>query len=67
MVADRDLEIDVLKEITRKKVGARVRRQQVAYAQTRGLDRLVLAGCRTRRGHAGVRHHVGRPEAANMA
>ena len=34
MVADRDLEIDVLKEITAKKmVGARVRRQQVAYAR----------------------------------
>ena len=31
MVADRDLEIDVLKEITRKKTGgARVRRQPVA-------------------------------------
>lgn len=40
MVADRDLEIDVLKEITRKKmVGARVRRQQVAYAEGRGLSR----------------------------
>ena len=39
MVADRDLEIDVLKEITRKKmVGARVRRQQVAYARSRGLS-----------------------------
>ena len=39
MVADRDLELDVLKEITRKMVGARVRRQQVAYAETRGLSR----------------------------
>jgi putative transposase len=40
MVADRDLEIDVLKEITRKKmVGAPVRRQQVAYAEGRGLSR----------------------------
>ncbi|HEY2906249.1 MAG TPA: IS3 family transposase [Vicinamibacterales bacterium] len=39
MVADRDLEIDVLKEINAKKmVGARVRRQQVAYARTRGLS-----------------------------
>ncbi len=39
MVADRDLEIDVLKEITRKRlVGARVRRQQVAYAHGRGLS-----------------------------
>ena len=39
MVADRDLEIDVLKEITRKKmVGARVRRQQIAYALGRGLS-----------------------------
>ena len=39
MVADRDLELDVLKEITAKKmVGARVRRQQVAYAQSRGLS-----------------------------
>ena len=39
MVADRDLEIDVLKEITRKKmVGARVRRPQVAYARARGLS-----------------------------
>ncbi|PYN72739.1 MAG: IS3 family transposase [Candidatus Rokuibacteriota bacterium] len=40
MVADRDLEIDVLKEINAKKmVGARVRRQQVAYAEGRGLSR----------------------------
>ncbi|MEP6918907.1 MAG: IS3 family transposase [Acidobacteriota bacterium] len=39
MVADRDLEIDVLKEINAKKmVGARVRRQQVAYAVGRGLS-----------------------------
>ena len=39
MVADRDLEIDVLQEITRKKmVGARVRRQQVASACRRGLS-----------------------------
>ena len=38
MVADRDLEIDVLKEITRKIVGARLRRQQVAYARSRGLS-----------------------------
>ena len=38
MVADRDLEIDVLKEITRKMVGARVRRQQAAYARRRGLS-----------------------------
>ncbi|HYT66499.1 MAG TPA: IS3 family transposase [Vicinamibacterales bacterium] len=39
MVADRDLEIDVLKEINAKKmVGARVRRHQVAYAQGRGLS-----------------------------
>ena len=30
MVADRDLELDVLKEITRKNGSARVRRQQVA-------------------------------------
>ena len=57
MVADRDLELDVLKEITRKKmVGARVRRQQVAYAQSRMAERdrersdpyLVL---QTNRGH----------------
>ena len=38
MVADRDLEIDVLKEITRKMVGACVRRQQVASARRRGLS-----------------------------
>ena len=39
MVADRDLEIDVLKEITRKKmVGARVRRQPVASVRRRGLS-----------------------------
>ena len=38
MVADHDLEIDVLKEITRKMVGARVRRQQVASARRRGLS-----------------------------
>ena len=44
MVADRDLEIDVLKEITRKMVGARVRRQQVAYTRSRGLsDRRACA------------------------
>ena len=44
MVADGDLEIDVLKEITRKMVGARVRRQQVAYARVRGLsDRRACA------------------------
>jgi putative transposase len=39
MVADRDLELDVLKEITRTMVGVRVRRQQVAYAEGRGLSR----------------------------
>ena len=40
MVAERDREIDVLQEITRKKVvGARARRQQVAYAEGRGLSR----------------------------
>ena len=39
MVADRDLEIDVLQEITQKKmVGARVRRQQVAFVRRRGLS-----------------------------
>ena len=38
MVADRDLEIDVLKEITRKMVGARLRRQQAADARSRGLS-----------------------------
>ena len=38
MVADRDLEVDVLKEITRKMVGARVRRQQVTYAEGRGMS-----------------------------
>ena len=38
MVADRELELDVLKEITRKMVGARVRRQQVASACRRGLS-----------------------------
>ena len=38
MVADRDLEIDVLQEITRKMVGARVRRQQVASVRRRGLS-----------------------------
>ena len=39
MVADRELELDVLQEITRKKmVGARVRRQQVASACRRGLS-----------------------------
>ena len=44
MVADRDLEIDVLKEITRKNGGARVRRQQVAYTRSRGLsDRRACA------------------------
>ena len=45
MVADRDLEIDVFKEITRKlMVGARVRRQQVAYTRSRGLsDRRACA------------------------
>ena len=38
MVADRDLEIDVLQEITRKNGGARVRRQQVASVRRRGLS-----------------------------
>ena len=39
MVADRDLEIDVLQEISAKKmVGARARRQQVAFACRRGLS-----------------------------
>ena len=38
MVADRELELDVLQEITRKMVGARVRRQQVASACRRGLS-----------------------------
>ena len=41
MVADRDLEIDVLKgggDHTKKMVGARVRRQQVAHARRRGLS-----------------------------
>lgn len=40
MVTDRDLKIDVLKEITRTKiVGARMRRQQLAYAEGRGPSR----------------------------
>jgi hypothetical protein len=39
MVAERDLELDVLKEITQKMVGTRVRRQQVAYAEGRGQSR----------------------------
>src|SRR6185295_11805543 len=56
MVADRDLEIDVLKEITRKKmVGARVRRAQLAYAEGRGLSRrrtcAVLAVARSSVGY----------------
>jgi putative transposase len=37
LVADLTVDIDILKEVNRKKmVGARVRRQQVAYVQTRG-------------------------------
>ena len=43
MVADRELELDVLQEITRKMVGARVRRQQVASACRRGLSSGVVA------------------------
>src|SRR5689334_7356439 len=39
MVADRDLEIDGLKEITQAMAGARLRRQQVAFAAGRGLCR----------------------------
>jgi putative transposase len=39
LVADLTVDIDILKEVNRKKmVGARVRRQQVAYAQGRGLS-----------------------------
>jgi len=39
LVADRDLELEVLKEITQKKmVDVRVRRQQVAFARSRGLS-----------------------------
>jgi len=38
LVADRDLELDVMREISGKKVSAQVRRQQVGYAQERGLS-----------------------------
>ena len=42
--AERDLEIDVMKEISRKKmVSARVRRHQVAFAEQRGLS--LLRAC----------------------
>src|SRR3954454_11036524 len=39
LVAERDLEIDVMKEIAAKKMlSARARRSQVAYAQRRGVS-----------------------------
>jgi putative transposase len=39
LVADRDLELDVMREISRKKmVSAQVRRRQVVYAQERGVS-----------------------------
>jgi hypothetical protein len=38
LLAERDLEIEVMKEIARKMVGAPVRRRQVAYANQRGLS-----------------------------
>jgi putative transposase len=39
LLAERDLEIDVMREISRKKiVSARVRRCQVAFAEQRGLS-----------------------------
>jgi hypothetical protein len=40
LVAERDLEIEVMKEIAAKKmVGVPARREQVAYARRRGLSR----------------------------
>jgi hypothetical protein len=38
MVGDRDLDIDAFKRPREQIVGARVRRQQVAYAEWRGLS-----------------------------
>lgn len=38
LVAERDLEIEVMKEVAAKKVGAPVRRRQVAYVCERGLS-----------------------------
>jgi len=38
LVAERDLEIDVMKEIAAKMVSAQARRSQVAYAQSRGVS-----------------------------
>ena len=51
LVAERDLEIEVMKEIARKKmVSAPARRQQVAYASARGLSqRRACALLRTAR------------------
>ena len=44
MVADRDLEIDVLKEITRKMVGARVRRHWRSCVSSRASIRRTVTG-----------------------
>jgi hypothetical protein len=44
-VADRDLEIDVLKEIIQTIGSARVRRQRVADARTRGCRAAACAPC----------------------
>lgn len=38
LVAERDLEIDLMKEVAAKMVGAPVRRRQVAYLHQRGLS-----------------------------
>jgi putative transposase len=39
LLAERELEIDVMKEVSRKKmVSARVRRKQIAYVRQRGLS-----------------------------
>jgi hypothetical protein len=41
-VAERDLEIEVMKEIAAKMVGVPARREQVAYAIRRGLSQRRL-------------------------
>jgi putative transposase len=55
LVAERDLEIEVMEEIGKKMVSACARRQQVAYASTRGLSqRRACALLRTAR--SGLRY-----------
>ncbi|VWB89304.1 transposase A [Burkholderia lata] len=51
MLAKRDLELDVMKEINAKMVSALARRQQVAYAKAPGLPERRACALTLRRRH----------------